>query len=475
MSDSRSYSVKRTLQKNYVFARRSKAIMFFTSIVIAFALTYFTKAESFNPTQIKVLFLLYFAILLWVTEAILPFAVGILIVGYLVFTMGNNPEIDVNQYVQTWSDGVIWIFLGGFFLAAGMQKTKLDEDLLHFTLPKLGNKAPKVLLGLMFVTAAISSLMSNTATTAMMIATTAPLILEFGKKSGFSKALLLGIPTAASFGGMATIIGSSPNAIAVGALQSIGIQVSFIDWILIGTPAAIMLTWGFWKVLVYKFKLNKIELNTTLLTHEAKNYSKEEKNQKLIVLLVLSFTLVLWLSSKWTGIPNTAISGIPIIALTMLGIIDADDVRTLPWDTLMLVAGGLALGLAIEEQQIPNYYISFLSNANLNFYLIILIFGFITVLISNFMSNTAATTILIPIAISLTKVSEGANPMILPIVIGLCASCALLLPVSTPPNAIAFSTKVLKQQDFKTGGIFGLVFGPVLVILLTLLIVNLFL
>jgi sodium-dependent dicarboxylate transporter 2/3/5 len=476
MSDSRYYSFKQLTKIPIKILRTANVVKFLGSIAIALVATYFLGSPEFTPVQNNVLFILFLAIGLWVTEAIPPFAVGILIVGFLVFTMGKEGGIDVKPYVQTWSDGVIWLFLGGFFLAAGMKKTKLDFQLLKIAAPKFGNKAQNILLGLMLITAIISMLMSNTATTAMMIATVSPLFLQLGETSNFSKSVLLGIPTAASVGGMGTIIGSAPNAIAVGALEGIGIEVSFLDWMLIGIPVSLILTFVFWKVLIsrYSIKDQILALDFLNTKNETTEHDSDELMiQKRIMLVVLGLTLVLWLTSKWTGIPVAAVSGIPIVALTMLGIIDADDVRTLPWDTLMLVAGGLALGLAIQEQGLAAYFVAALSSFPLNFYVMVVVFALLTVLLSNFMSNTAATTILIPIAISLATLS-GENPIILPLVIGLSASCALLLPVSTPPNAIAYSTGLIKQSEFRLGGIVIGILGPLLIIIWTLITVFAF-
>ncbi|STO71881.1 di- and tricarboxylate transporter [Avibacterium paragallinarum] len=148
----------------------------------------------------------------------------------------------------------------------------------------------------------------------------------------------------------------------------------------------------------------------------------------------------------------------------MTGVLEAKDVRRLPWDTLMLVAGGLALGLAIEEQQIATHFVEKISHIQVSFVLLLILFGFITVLLSNFMSNTAATTILIPMGVSLLAMVGGGNvnPTILPLVIGLSASCALFLPVSTPPNTIAFSTGLIKQSEFRLGGVIIGLLGPAL-------------
>lgn len=466
MSDSRSYSQSKYTQK---IERQTKIIFFLATLLISFFLVYILRDEAFTPTQDYTMFLLFVAIGLWITEAIPPFAVGILIIGFLVFSMGRNPEIDVTQYVQTWSDGVIWLFLGGFFLAESMRKTKLDESLLKFILPKLGNDSKNILLGIMMVTAVLSMLMSNTATTSMILASIAPLILTLGKESPLIKALIVGVPAAASLGGMGTIIGSAPNAIAVGALEGIGIRISFIEWMIIGVPSAFLLVFLFYKLLERRYKLKVQQISLDFLNTNIEEPTHEEKIRKNIVLIVLISTLTLWLTSQWTGIPVAVVSGVPIVLLTMLGIVDSEDVRSLPWDTLMLVAGGLSLGLAIKEQGIAEYFVQSIQHFDLNYYILIGLFGYVSVTLSNFMSNTAATTILVPVGISLVSIIPGANVAFLPVIIGLTASCALLLPVSTPPNAVAFSLGIVGQKEFFPGGVFIGLLGPVILIAFTIL------
>ncbi|WP_243385054.1 SLC13 family permease [Caviibacterium pharyngocola] len=449
-------------------ARNRNLFFFCFSFLFAFVMTLLFSDDTFTRIQNYVLFLLFFSISLWVTEAILPFSVSILIIGFLVLIMGKSEAYDAMKYLQTWSDSVIWLFLGGFFLAEAMKKTKLDLMLLKAVLPKFGTNPVYVLWGLMLVTAIMSMLMSNTATTAMMIATVSPLFSGLGNRINLSKALLLGIPAAASVGGMGTIIGSAPNAIAVGALEKLGYPISFLEWMIVGTPLAFVLLFIFWKVLVKKYNVaEQGDLDFDFLSVTQQSESVQEKTHKGIVLIILAITLFCWLTSKWIGIPVAAASGIPIVGLTMLGVLDAKDVRQLPWDTLMLVAGGLALGLAIEEQQIATHFVEKISGIQVSFISLLVLFGFITVLLSNFMSNTAATTILIPMGVSLLAMINGddVNPMILPLVIGLSASCALFLPVSTPPNAIAFSTGLVKQSEFRLGGIVIGLLGPILSII----------
>ncbi len=476
MADSRTYAGKFLRKINERVNWQSHFTLFILSLLVAFTMFYFVSDPQFTDTQNYVLFILFLSIALWVTEAIPPFAVGILIIGFLVFSIGNDEPENVKKYVQTWSDSVIWLFLGGFFLAEGMKKTGLDKDLLKITVPKFGNRSDIILLGLMMLTAILSMLMSNTATTAMMIATITPILKNLGSKAALSKNLLIGIPAAAAIGGMGTIIGSAPNAIVVGALEGIGIKISFLEWMLFGIPIALILIFLFWYLLLKRnpIKTKTLELGYLFNTVEERHPQKHALLHKRITLIILVGTLLLWLTSGFTGIPVAAVSGVPIVGLTMFSIIQSDEVRALPWDTLMLVAGGLALGLAVQEQGLAQYFVGLIPAAEINIYILYIAFGLLTVVFSNIMSNTATATIFIPIAISLIMSIDVNNTITLPMIIGLSASCALLLPVSTPPNAIAFSTGMLKQSDFRLGGVFIGLTGPAVVILWCILMINLF-
>ncbi len=471
MADSRNASLRLVRMKRVV-AYQTRVINFLLSMLLAIFMTWWMGESDFTESQRYVLFLLFFSVGLWVTEAVPPFAVGIMIVGFLVFFLGSdyfntNPE-SVKKYVNTWSDSVIWLLLGGFFLAEGMKKVGLDRSLFRLTIKRFGTRPRQLLMGIMLSTGGISMMMSNTATAAMMMAMVAPMLAQLGKGSNFGRALLLGIAAAATVGGMGTIIGSPPNAIAVGSLEHIGIRISFVEWMIFGMPIAIVLIILVW-LLLYKIYPPEIqEVDTGAIANEeeepsaeAVSFEEEEKLKKRIVLSILGVTALLWLTNNLHGIPVAAVSGIPIILLTMLGIINSDDVRQLPWDTLMLVTGGLSLGLAISETGLADHFISNLQGNNWNFPLLLVVFALVTVALSNIMSNTATATILTPIAVILVP----DNPLVLPVVIGLSASCAFMLPVSTPPSAIAFSTGYLQQADFRPAGFFIGLLGPALIIL----------
>jgi sodium-dependent dicarboxylate transporter 2/3/5 len=475
MSDSRTAS-KRYLHKiQKIVDIQQKVIYYLLSITFAFAATYLLVTPELDKAQMYTLFLLFLSIGLWATEAIPPFAVGLLIFVFLVFALGglyreidpDNATIMVQKYVQTWANSVIWLMLGGFFIAEAMRKVGLDLSLFKLAISRFGTKPRYILLGIMLVTAIFSMIMSNTATTAMMIAAITPFLDTLNRNAPFGKALLIGIPVAASLGGMGTIIGSPPNAIAVDALNNHGIEFGFLEWTVIGFPVALILVFLFWLFLIQKYvpKISSIDLSflNKPNTIEANSFFKLKKK---LVLSILLLTLTLWLTSNLHKIPPSAISLLPITLLTMFRIVSGDDVRKLPWDTLMLVACGLSLGLAIKETQLAQHYVALLSSHEFDFYLLAIVFSLLTVVCSNFMSNTATTTILIPIAIVL--VSQDVE--VLPIVIGLSASAALFLPVSTPPNAIAYSTGRLNLKDFRQGGIVAGIIGPIVIVGLVLLL-----
>jgi solute carrier family 13 (sodium-dependent dicarboxylate transporter), member 2/3/5 len=439
--------------------------LFLFSLGLAFGLTWLVKEPEFNDTQVYVLFLLFFSLGLWFTEAVPAFAVSIFIIAYLVYMLGNEnlnsaPE-DIEKYVTTFSSSIIWLMLGGFFMAAGMTKTKLDESLFRFTLKVSGSNPRNLLFGLMVTTMVASMLMSNTATTAMVIASILPLLKSLGKGSPTAKALLLGVSIAATTGGMGTIIGSPPNLIAIGALQSIGIEVSFLDWMIYGLPIAIVLTGLSFLVLVRVYLKNSQPISLDFLQVQQKELSNPEKMKRITVIVIISVTIILWLTTSFHGLKVGAVSAIPLVFLPLFGILKNKDVQGLPWDTLLLVAGGLSLGMGMLHSGLLDYYAEFIKGMDVYDIIILLIFAFVTMLFSNIISNTATSTVLIPLGMVILVNAQSEIALI----IGLAASTALFLPVSTPPNAIAFSTEMLDIKDFRIGGLLVGLLGPILIVL----------
>jgi solute carrier family 13 (sodium-dependent dicarboxylate transporter), member 2/3/5 len=437
--------------------------LFIICILAALLISRLLEDPGFNQSQKYVLFLLFFSIGLWLTEAIPPFAVGLFIMAYLAFTLGdarlNTEPREIAKYLQTFSNSIIWLLLGGFFLAEVMTKTGIDVYFFRFCL-KLSGKIPKnILLGIMLMTMVASMILSNSATTSMLIAAVMPLIRKM-ENNTFSKALIIGIPLAATVGGMGTIIGSPTNAIAAGALAGSGIAISFIKWMYFGVPLALVLTIAGWWMLKRKYIHSDNPIEIEFPTQD-KPVSRKTKVQIKIVVAVLVVTIFLWLTSSLHHLTVSAVAAVPIVILTMTGIMKAEDVRKIPWDTLILVAGGLSLGLGLQDTGILEHFAAFIKTSTLAPWILYLAFAYITMIFSNIMSNTATATILIPMGIQMMP--EHAAQIA--VVVGLTASTALFLPVSTPPNAIAYSTGLIKQKEFFPGGLLIGLLGPALIVL----------
>ena len=447
-----------------------QSLQFLISLVAALGLTWIVREPSFSQAQTYVLFLLCFSIGLWLTEAVPPFAVGLFIIAYLAFTLGSElfattPQ-NVEIYLNTFSSSVIWLMMGGFFLASAMTKTRLDADLIRLTMKVCGSDPKRVLFGLMMVTMVFSMLISNTATTAMVIAALMPLLVRLGKQSPVAKGLVLGIPIAATTGGMGTIIGSPPNAIAVGALVTAGQTLDFITWMYYGLPIALFLTWLSWRMLVKRFMAKTEPLSVDDSGPADVPVTREFRAKRVTVAVILSVTLALWLTSPVHHLGAAAVSAIPLVFLPLSRILTSEDIRAIGWDTLILVAGGLALGTALQQTGLLGVYAGRLASLqvpNIVFYLVL---AYATMLFSNVMSNTATSTVLIPLGMAILP----ANGIEVCMIVGLSASTALFLPVSTPPNAIAYSTGLIGQKDLRLGGLLMGLLGPALIICWVLLI-----
>lgn len=300
----------------------------------------------------------------------------------------------------------------------------------------------------MLATFLFSMFMSNTATAAMMVAVLLPLLAGLDRYDPFAKALLLGLAFAANIGGMGSIIGSPPNAIAAGVLAKTE-PISFTGWMLLSLPPAlVMLT------LIYGFLLWRYPARATTLPDlppppaPVPGQEQIPPWQRGVVIGTFILTVGLWMTGEWHRTPTTVISFLPLTVLTTTGILSAGDIRKMPWEVLLLLAGGLSLGVAVSETGLADWIVGLLPVDQVGPTVLALGLTYLAVLLSNFMSNTAAANVILPIAAALA----GSNPQSLVIPIALGASAAMCLPISTPPNAIVFATNRLAFRDFLFGG-----------------------
>ncbi len=400
-----------------------------------------------------------FAALLWATEALPLFATAILIFGlqiiflsnpgnwsFLGFEKGDSPNYQ--EILSPLADPIIVLFFGGFLLALAAVKQGVDKKLAGIVLHLFGQKPKWVLLGLMSITAIFSMWMSNTATAAMMITFIAPMLIQLPKDSSLKKAFLLSVPFAANIGGIGTPIGTPPNAVAIGFLKLSGIEVGFLDWMIIGIPFVIILTLFTWLLLWFSYKsdVGDTHIKIEIVKIKPRGY---------FVIFIFAATVILWVTEGIHGLPSAVTSLLPAIAFTMAGLIDRDDINSLEWHILILIAGGISLGQGIHLTGLDKLIVSHLPNTA---FFSLIIFSVAGLVVSTFISHTAAANLLIPIAVSFATVSgNSTEAIILGLAVSFSTTFAMALPISTPPNAIAYAKGGISTQDFlKMGGIIGI-------------------
>ncbi|MCF3652454.1 SLC13 family permease [Synoicihabitans lomoniglobus] len=409
------------------------------------------------------LFILLLAGGLWVTEAIPAFAVSLLVIGLEIMVLGRpggvlaETKSDWTMFVEPWSSPVIWLFFGGFVLASAAAKSGLDRQVCAMVIRRCQSKPSLVLLGVMGVTFVFSMFVSNTATTAMMMAVVTPVIIALPKDQKFARALLLGVPVAANLGGMGTVIGSPPNAIAVGILQDKD-PVSFLQWMAIGLPPALVLAGVGFVYLLVRYPAGNTKLDLSSALSPSIGEEPAPRWQQTVVFVVFMVTVGLWMSGPLHGVPTPVVSFVPITAFTVTGVLGAFDMRKLPWDVLLLMTGGLSLGVGVSETGLADWLLQQLPVDAVSPFVLAGAFAFGCMALSNFMSNTAATNIIVPVA---AAIGTGFDLKIIA-PIALAASTAMCLPVSTPPNAIAYSSGRLEAKDFVAVGIIMGILGAAL-------------
>ncbi len=375
-------------------------------------------------------------------------------------------------FFGTLANPIIILFLGGFILATGAVKYNLDKNLTNVLLKPFGDKPAFIVLGIMLVTATLSAFMSNTATTAMMMTVAIPIALQANKDDQFRIMLVLSVPIAANIGGMATPIGTPPNAIVIAALNGQGLNIEFGKWMLMMVPLVLLLLVAAWLGLRKLFP-------PTVQSFTIKLKGEFNKSPKAFILYaIFAVTILLWVTEANHGIPSSMIAFLPIAGLTVSGVVGKDDIRSLPWEVLWLVAGGIALGISMENTGMAVWLISNIQWSMFPNILLLFIFGLVAWMLSNFLSNTVAATLLIPLAVSVAVsgiAGEGFSLIITSLVIGIGCNIAMLLPISTPPNAIAMSTGFIKTSHMIKIGLligsvgviafmlFSLVFWPLLI------------
>ena len=430
--------------------------------------------------QQRMIAIFVFAALMWMFEIIPNWTTSLLVIVVMLLSVSDKglaffckPEygtlVDYKSIMASFADPVVMLFLGGFVLAIIASKYGMDAAIAKVLLGIFGKKPKMVLLGFLIVIALFSMFMSNTATAAMMLAFLAPVLKSLPEDETGKVGLALAIPVSANLGGIGTPIGTPPNAIAIGALENAGYQISFVTWMTRMVPFVIIMIAIAWVLLqfFFPFKSERIELKIEV--------QERKKDWRTYVAWITFFaTILLWVTESLTGINSNVVALIPLAVYTATGVFERSDIKEINWSVLWLVAGGFALGTGLNKTGLAATLINAIPFSTMNVVVVLIIAGLICYLLSNFISNSATAALLVPILVVVgTAMSDpaaannaqfvslgGMNAMI-PF-IAICASIAMLLPISTPPNAIASSTGLVQTRDMAKVGIIIGVIGFVL-------------
>ena len=436
-----------------------------------------TLKPIFTVTQQRVIAIFAFTAMMWILEVIPTWTTSVVAIVSILLTTSNKglgflmdgenvgTLTDYMDIMASFADPVIMLFLGGFVLAFAATKVGLDVQLAKVMLKPFGTNPKIVLMGLLLVIGFFSMFMSNTATAAMMLTFLAPVLATLPKDGGGRISLALAIPIAANIGGMGTPIGTPPNAIALGALEEAGYSISFVGWMIRMVPFVIIMLVIAWLILIkmFPFKAKSIEIKI-----EGEPV-KTTPFQKYVVWVTFALTIILWMGEKWFGVNSNIVAMIPFAVFSATGILKARELDQINWAVLWMVAGGFALGTALNQTGLASTLISAVPFASWNAVVVMIVGGLICYFLSNFISNSASANLVVPILIVVGKAMLG-NPAfenvggIQSMIVGVAisASLAMCLPVSTPPNALAHSTGMITTKQMATVGIIIGVVGFVL-------------
>lgn len=378
------------------------------------------------------------AAIFWAFEVLPLHATSLLVIALQTILLKNHWRL----FLSSFSNPVIFLFFGGFCLAVAVRKYKLDHVLVRRLVKAFGTHPFWILAGFMSTSAFFALWMSNTATTAMMLAVIAPLLTQMDHNDPYRKALVLGIPFAARAGSLGTPVGTPPNALAVGFLAEQGHSISFLSWMRMGVPLGILILITSCVILYLSHRPQQ----KRFFLHVAEREPVPQK-AKWVVLISLA-TMMLWMTSGIHGVPEAVVALTAGALLFGSRLLDQDDLKKIDWDILILMWGGLALGEGIEASGLAMTFFS-LPWLNHQGIALVAVLCVTAMLISTFMSNTTAASLLIPVAAGLAPMDNT----VLIIAVALSCSFDIPLPVSSPPNALAFSTRVITVKDMLKAGI----------------------
>lgn len=429
----------------------------------------------------------------WLSEA-LPISATALLPIVLLPLTGGAP---IAQTTAAYGDKMLYLFVGGFIIAIGMQRWNLHRRIAIEIISAVGTNAQFIVLGFMLATGLLSMWISNTATTLMMVTIGTALIAEMKELTGesgkmFFKALLLGIAFSASIGGVATLVGTPTNPIFISiANQLYEQEFSFASWLAFALPFSIVMLVFCWFVLTrLVFQLHKVDVTIghEMLIKEKEALGKMAQEEKAIA-IVFIITAILWITRSFIlnqfipGINDTVIAIAAALTLFIIPskskkgkpLLTWEEAEKLPWGVIILFGGGLSIAAAFQSSQLAEWLgLQLTGVSELPLFLIILIVALTVNFLTEVTSNVATASIMLPVLASLAE-AIGVHPFFLMIPATMAASCAFMLPIATGPNAIVFSSGELKMSDMVRAGVWLNIASSILISLLVYFVLPAFL
>lgn len=402
----------------------------------------------------------------WVTEAI-PIEVTSLL-PLVMFPLSGGMELSLTS--QAYGHKFVFLFLGGFILAAGIEKCGLHRRMALNVIRLIGDNVAQIILGFMISTAFLSMWISNTATTVLMLPIALAVVGEVratdedavNRRGDIGKSLMFAIAYSASIGGMATLIGTPPNLVLAGVVEQFyGTEIGFATWFAFGLPLSIILltiAWVYLTRIAFPLKRSKLPGGLAHIHEQHRELGKMTKVEKR-VMLIFSITALAWVSRSFflqkflPGIDDTVIAVAAAILLFIVPgekgeqLMDWQHALKIPWGILILFGGGMAIAKGFQETGVAEWIagnMDFLVGISLFLVMFLLItsVNFLTEITSNMATTATILPVLVPLAVAM-----DVHPYALLVPATLAASCAFMLPVATPPNAIVFGSGYLKIND----------------------------
>ena len=424
----------------------------------------------------------------WISEAIPIYATGF--IPIILFPLLGLFELKI--VASSYAHPLVLLFLGGFIIASAMEGCGLHKRIALKILSLAGTSPSKIIAGFMFTTALLSMWVSNTASTIMMLPIATSVIAFFSRQKNiennrFSKPLLLSIAYSASIGGAATLIGTPTNIMLASILSdTYNYEISFIDWFIVGLPVTLVLiplVWFFLNKIIFKVPSDNSRALETTLFKMKKEMGTATLKEKIVAIVFL-FTAILWIFRKTlNNYFNLSLNdtSIGILGALLLFIIPSGSneracnwktANQIPWGVLFLVGGGIALSKAIKESGLAEWIGSFSNYLyGLDVYVLILISVALIILLTELNSNTATVATFSPILI-IFAIGLEVNPLFFVIPTTIAASCAFMLPIATPPNAVVFGSGKVNINDMIKAGFILNIISVFVVTVVTLLILN---